>query len=425
MAGVSWRVLCRLSSIPSPRIMTAAIDPLWRQRDFRIAWSAGFVNDTGDWVLNVALPIYVFIETGSGSATALLFVCQLVVAAGLGPLGGAVVDRLDLRRCLVATNLTQAVAVLPLFAVSQDQIWPAYIVVITQAALTQVNNPANVALVPRVVHPDRLTEGNAALAASASLARLFGAPIGGLLVAWRGLGPIAIIDATSFVLVAASLSWLRSDTSPRADPDAGEQGRVRAGLRTVRTHAPLARLLSIHGVAQIAQGGFVVLFVAFMIDVLGDDGAELGLIRGTMAIGALAGSLLIARLARHVHPATLYSAGLVGMGIVSALFWNAPTVSTALAVYILLFTLSGIPGSAVSVGLLTTIQTRSPAHAIGRVVGLMGTAEAVGGATGAILAGALVDSVPLRPLLNTQAAIYVTTGVLAAVFIARHRNQHT
>ncbi|CAN5842142.1 hypothetical protein BH24ACT5_BH24ACT5_15210 [soil metagenome] len=96
-------------------------------------------------------------------------------------------------------------------------------------------------------------------------------------------------------------------------------------------------------------------------------------------------------------------------------------MSTSLVVYIALFTLSGVPGSAVSVGLFTTIQTRSPAHAIGRVVGLMGTAEAVGSATGAIVAGSLVDRVPLRPLLNAQAAIYLATGVLAAFLIARHR----
>lgn len=400
-------------------------EALWRQRDFRIAWSAGFVNDTGDWVLNVALPIFVFIETGSGSATALLFVCQLLVGAALGPVGGAIVDRLDLRWCLVATNLAQAVAVLPLLAVSQDRIWPAYAVVVAQAVLTQVNNPANVALVPRVVRPDQLTEGNAALAASASLARLLGAPIGGLLVAWRGLGPIVIIDATSFVIVAMSLSWLRSDTSPRPDPDTEQRRRVRAGLQAVRTHAPLARLLTIHGMSQIAQGGFVVLFVAFMIDVLGDDGAELGLIRGTMAIGALAGSVLIGRRAKRLDATILYSAGLLGMGVVSALFWNAPTISTALPIYIVLFTLSGIPGSAVSVGLLTTIQTNSPAHAIGRVVGLMGTADAIGSATGAIVAGALIDHAPLRPLLNAQAAIYLTSGALAAVLIARSQHERT
>ena len=274
--------------------MTPAPGSLWRQRDLRIAWSAGFVNDTGDWVLNVALPIFVFVETGSGSATALLFVCQLLVSAALGPIGGALVDRWDLRRCLVLTNIAQAIAVLPLLAVTPDRIWPAYIVVVGQAVLTQVNNPANVALIPRVVDRARLTEGNAALAAAASLARLLGAPIGGLLVAWRGLAPIVVIDAASFLIVAISLSFLRADTSPRSDAADEQEAGVRAGLRTVRAHPPLTSLLSLHGMAQIAQGGFVVLFVAFMVDVLGDDGTALGVIRGTMAIGALFGSVMMA-----------------------------------------------------------------------------------------------------------------------------------
>lgn len=87
---------------------------------------------------------------------ALLFVCQLVIGALLGPVGGAIVDRVDLRRCLVATNLAQAVTILPLVAVTPGRIWPAYIVVAVQAALTQVNNPANVALLPRLVEGDEL-----------------------------------------------------------------------------------------------------------------------------------------------------------------------------------------------------------------------------------------------------------------------------
>lgn len=399
--------------------MTTPSKPLWRQRDFRIAWSATLVNDTGDWTLIVALPIVVFVETGSGSATALLFACQLIVGACLGPVGGAIADRHDLKKCLIATNLAQAVTVLPLLTVTSDRLWPAYAVVAVQSVLTQVNNPANVALIPRVVGSDQLLEGNAGLATSASLARLLGASIGGLLVAWRGLGPIVLVDAASFVFVAISTSLLRTDTSPRADPDGDQGKRVRAGLRTVKAHPPLARLLLIHGIAQIAQGGFVVLFVAFMIEVLGDDGAGVGVVRGTMAIGALAGSLLISRLAKRVDSQVLYCAGLAGSGIVSVMFWNAPLFSSALVVYIALFALLGIPGSALAVGLLTTIQTNSPSHSLGRVFGLLGTAESLGIATGAIVAGSLIDQVALRPLLNIQAGIYLAASVLAAVLIVR------
>ena len=101
-----------------------ALSP-WRTRDFRLVWGGGFVNDVGDWLLMVALPVYVFIKSGSGSATAILFVVDLVAALVLGPVGGSLVDRWDLRRTLIATNLAQAVTLVPLLAVNADRIWPA------------------------------------------------------------------------------------------------------------------------------------------------------------------------------------------------------------------------------------------------------------------------------------------------------------
>lgn len=392
---------------------------LWRRRDVRIAWSAGFVNDTGDWVLSVGLPVYVFVETRSGATTALLFVFQLLARALLGPLGGSVVDRVDLRRCLVATNAAQALTVLPLLAVTPDRIWPAYLVIVVQAALTQVNNPANIALLPRLVDADELTRANAALGAAASLARLIGAPLGGLLVAWQGLGPIVVFDAVTFALVAVAVTFIRSDTSPVPHDGAGRDERdLRAGWRAMRSNPPLTEMFALHGCSQIAQGGFVVLFVAFVVETLGDDGAGLGVIRGTMAIGALVGAAVIARIAGRVDPPVLYGWGLVGMGIVSLAFWNAPSVTTALWVYVVLFAMSGIPGSAMSVGFVTTVQTASPPHALGRIGGLMGTADAMGTAAGSIVTGLVIDRLPLRSLVNVQAAIYLVAGAVALSLFA-------
>ncbi len=163
------------------------------------------------------------------------------------------------------------------------------------------------------------------------------------------------------------------------------------------------------------------LFVVFVIETLGDDGSGLGLIRGTMAIGALAGSAIIGRISRRVDALMLFAVGLVGLGLVSLMFWNAPSVTTSLWVYVVLFALSGIPGSALSVGLFTTIQTQSPRETVGRVVGLLGTSEAIGLGIGSIAAGALVDRVDLQPMLNGQAAIYLLAGALALLVVARQR----
>ena len=394
---------------------------IWRNRDFRIAWSAVLVNDTGDWVLAVALPVFVFVETGSGGATAILFVLQFVAGAILGPIGGSLVDRWNLRRVLTWTNLAQAVALLPLLAVTGDRIWPAYVVMGVQSTLAQLNNPANVSLLPRVVRSDQIAGANAALGAASSIARLGGAALGGVLVAWRGLGPIILVDALSFLAVAIAIQFIRADTSAAAASHEEPKGRLRTALKAVVAHPPLAHVLSLEGLAQVAQGGFVVLFVVFVIETLGDDGSGLGLIRGTMAIGALAGSAIIGRISRRVDALMLFAVGLVGLGLVSLMFWNAPSVTTSLWVYVVLFALSGIPGSALSVGLFTTIQTQSPRETVGRVVGLLGTSEAIGLGIGSIAAGALVDRVDLQPMLNGQAAIYLLAGALALLVVARQR----
>ena len=394
---------------------------LWRNRDFRIAWSAVLVNDAGDWVLAIALPVFVFVETGSGGATAILFVLQFVAGAFLGPIGGSLVDRWNLRRVLTWTNLAQAAALMPLLAITGDRIWPAYVVMGVQSTLAQLNNPANVSLLPRVVQSDQIAGANAALAAAASIARLGGAALGGVLVAWRGLGPIILVDAVSFVAAAIAIRFIQADTSAAAASHEEPKGRLRTALRSVVAHPPLAHVLSLEGLAQVAQGGFVVLFVVFMVDSLGDDGSGLGLIRGTMAVGALAGSAIIGRISKRVDALMLFAVGLLGLGLVSLMFWNAPYVTRSLWVYVVLFALSGIPGAALAVGLFTTIQTRSPRETVGRVVGLLGTSEAIGLGIGSIVAGALVDRVNLQPMLNGQAAIYLLTGALALLVVARQK----
>lgn len=395
---------------------------LWRNRDFRIAWSAGLINDVGDWVLAIALPVFVFVETRSGAAIAILFVLRFVAGAVLGPIGGSLVDRWNLRRVLIWTNLAQAIALMPLLAVSADRIWPAYVVMGAQSALAQLNNPANISLLPRVVTSDQLTGANAALSAAASIARLAGAGLGGVLVASGSLLPVIVVDALSFVGVAIAVRFIKAETSPAGASHSERKGRLREALNTVVAHPPLAAVLSLHGLAQIAQGAFVVLFVVFLVETLGDDGSGLGLIRGTMAIGALIGAALIGRVSKHTNAYTLFAVGLLGMGLVSLVFWNAPYMTTTLWVYVVLFALSGIPGSALTVGLFTTIQSRSPRPTIGRVVGLLGSSEAIGVAVGSIGAGVLVDHVSLGSILNAQAAIYLTAGALAMLFVARHRD---
>jgi predicted MFS family arabinose efflux permease len=341
---------------------------IWRNRNFQLVWGGSFVNNVGDWLLMVALPVYVFTATDSGAATAALFVIELAVAVLLGPLGGSIVDRLDLPRTLIVTNLAQAAALLPLLTVTEARVWPAYIVAGVQAALARVNNPAGAALLPRLVARHQLLKANAAMATANSLARLIGAPIGGIAVELGGLRGVVVADGLTFVAVAVATWFVHvtaraSDTHGSSNVDETEARPgpgVRAAWPLIRRTKPLPALLSLTAMCQLAQGMFLVLFVVFVVEELGGGGGAVGLIRGTMAVGGIAGGIAIARLARRLDAAVLLAAGLLGMGLVSLITWNMPELSTALWVYMLLFATAGPAGAALSVGILTIAQRATP-----------------------------------------------------------------
>ena len=139
----------------------------------------------------------------------------------------------------------------------------------------------------------------------------------------------------------------------------------------------------------------------------------MGVGRGSLAIGAIAGAALIGKSANRLGPVRILAMGYLGMGMISLLFWNAPAVTTDLYVYLLVFAVAGVPGAAIGIGVNTLLQLLSPREMLGRVVGFAGALGAVARSLGAIAGGLLVDQLPLVGLLDSQAFIYIVSGVLA------------
>src|SRR5881398_2582850 len=111
---------------------------LLRRRDFALVWTATLISATGDWVLFIGLPIYVYQLTGSTLATSAMFVAELVPQIALGSVAGVFVDRWDRKRTMVVANLVLTVALLPLaFVRSADHVWIVYVVAFTESLLAR------------------------------------------------------------------------------------------------------------------------------------------------------------------------------------------------------------------------------------------------------------------------------------------------
>jgi MFS family permease len=166
---------------------------------------------------------------------------------------------------------------------------------------------------------------------------------------------------------------------------------------------------------SVAQGMFLVLFVVYVLDVLGGSEADTGLLRGVQAIGGLAAGFALATVARRVAPAALLGWGSIALGLVSAVIWNLWLVTTSLGLYVGLFVLVGAPGVAAGAGVLSEMQSAVAPERAGRVLSTAFAAIATFTTVGALLAGTLVATTGPALLLNIQAGVYVLAGVLMLV----------
>ncbi|GHF92301.1 MULTISPECIES: MFS transporter [Amycolatopsis] len=379
---------------------------------FARLWVAAFFGETAEWMLQVALPVYVFQRTGSAATTALSIVLGLLPAVLLSPVAGVVADRWDRRAVLFGVCVGLALVALPL--VAEPGVTVVYAVMAAQAALASVFEPARNALVPELVGVADVTAANGLMSVNGSVARLAGGWAGGALLGFGGLADVMI----GYLAVLAVAAALLAKPFHRVAAPAASSARepvVRAwldGLRELTRNHRLRRTGLALVFTSLAQGMFLVLFVVYVLDVLGGSEADAGLLRGVQAIGGLVAGFAVATVARRVAPAALLGWGSVVLGLLSAVIWNLSLVTTALGLYVGLFALAGAPGVVVGAGVLSEIQSAVAPERAGRVLSTTFAAVATFTTAGALLAGALVAMTGPAVLLNVQAGVYVLAGLL-------------
>lgn len=384
------------------------------------------VNEIGDWILELALPLYVFLETGSGPLTAAVYIVRLVVEVLCGPIGGRLADTWRLKRTLVGTNLLQAGALLPLLLVTPDRVWPVFVTVVAQGVIGSINDPASFAVLPRLVDDDRLVAANGALRGGASLARLIGAAAGGVAVEFGGMATVVAADAATFLIGAVTAGLLsdradqRPTVEPGEDPDSATvDPSIRAGLREVRATPGLTALIWARGLAFAGFGAFPLLFIVFVTETLDGDGADVGFLRASVAITGLAAAALISRHGDRIAAEDLMTVGYLGLGLLAFVVVNMPSLTTALWVYFIVYGATGFPNIASAVGVSTTAQRISPPEVLGRVGGFMAATGSLAVGLGALASGVLVEVFSARTLLNVQSGLFVLVAAIAYRFIRR------
>lgn len=381
--------------------------------------AAGLLSEIGDWMLFIALPLYVLSLTGSSLVTATVFALELVPTVVVAPLAGVLVDRCEPWRLMSAVAGLQAVALLPLLLVgSAADLWIVYAVVVAESVLGTVIEPCRSATAARLVSRADLMALNQGFGMLSSVARLVGGPLGGLVLGVHGIDGVLVADAATFAGVAA-LFAVRPPRRASARVPSQPPARPRVlrewaeGCAVVARTPLLRRTMVVVALSALAQGAFVVLFVLFVVRDLGGSEADVGVLRGIQAVGALAGGVLLGAVIRRLDAGRLLAVSLAGIGALSLLIWNLPALTTAFGVYIGLFAAVGLPGLGTMTGLLTLAQAHAPAAVRGRVLSTLFAVFGGTQAVGMLIAGLVGTGAGLTVALEIQGATILLAAALA------------
>ena len=135
---------------------------LAENRNYRLLWFGQIVSQLGDWFNSVAIYALLLELTGTATSVALMIIVQFLPMAVIGPVAGVVVDRVNRRRLMIATDVLRGLAVLVLLMVRRpDQVWMVYLVMGTVVSLTAFFEPARTAVIPSVTTRSELLTANA------------------------------------------------------------------------------------------------------------------------------------------------------------------------------------------------------------------------------------------------------------------------
>lgn len=397
-----------------------------RHRDFALLWIAGLVSVAGDYALIAALPLHAYALTNSAVATGAVFAASLLPRILFGSVAGVFVDRWDRKRAMIAADLLRAVLLLPLLlVVSADLLWLLYLVRAGTGMLGLIFEPAESALLPRLVGEDRLVTANALNSLNNNLGRLVGPAVGGVLYATGGLSTVVLVDSLSFAISAVFIAAIRANARPERSDDGPLGGSAvarmvsewRAGLQVIGQNRVLSAIFMAFGIGLLGEGTFEVGLVPLVVDIFKGGAEGVGILLSAQAIGGIIAGALVAKVAEKVTPRWLMAGGLIALGLTDLGMVNSATLApagvSALTLASGFMILAGFPavaGTAATNGLL---QMETSDEFRGRVFGALGTVEGISILASLAIGGFAVDAVGPVPVLSAGAVAWIIGGMIA------------
>jgi len=332
--------------------------------DYRRLWLGGALSGVGSTITSTAVPIQTYDLTHSSLAVGLLGLATGMPIILLGLFGGALADRVDRRKLVLASSfclmfLSLILALQSLLKL--NALWLLYVLVALQSCIVSVSAPASRAMTPGLVPKDQIGAASALSQLSFQNSLLLGPLLAGTIVATVGLQAAYSTDAVTFIFALYAVLRLPAMPAKARSSPPGIRAVIE-GLRFLRKQPVLTTVLLVDLNAMIF-GMPRALFPALAVTHFGGGAETVGMLYAAPALGGIVGGILSGPLTRVTKQGL---AVLVAAGV-----WGLACAAFALASYlwlsVFLLAIAGIADMATGVFRRTILQENSPDSLRGRI----------------------------------------------------------
>ena len=384
---------------------------------FRRVWTAAVLFALGQWMERVAVGWFVLDSTGSVFLTALVWSVRMLPNLVLGPVAGALSDRLPRARVLAAAALVKAVVLAAIgvaVLTGHDSVPLLFTLVALSGATMAFQISSLQALAADTVGRERLASAVSLTSFGQRSVGAVGAVGGGLLI--TTLGPAFTFALAVVPVVTAASIYVRLPAGGRRVASQPLLSDVADGLRLLVTVRLVSVLLGLMVVVEILGFSYHSLLPVIASAVLDVGPVGLGTLVSATALGSLAGTGALTLMADMRRKGPLLVGVVFSFGVLLVALAGSDRFVLSIVI------VAGIGAMAAMVDALEWIllQASVPDGMRGRVLGGWNLAIGIG-VIGPIALGALADVAGVQWAIGASGALLATAALIIAVGARRLR----
>ncbi len=374
----------------------------------------------GNFILKLALSMYVLEVTGSAAIFAGILSAATIPTILLSPLGGILADRADRRNVMVALDVLTGVSVLcaALFISENNAIAVISTLLIILSILGAFETPTVQACIPTMLQGDNIMKGNAVVNQVASLSYLIAPMLGGVLYAMLGLKPVMYASVVCFFITALFECFIKLSYQ-RIQNQGGvlqivKQDFLSSMQYITKEQTSISKMLLLTALSRFFVMGITIVGLPFLVrTVLGFNPKYYGAAESALAVATILGSIAAGVLAEKlkIHKLSVLLATL-GIFIIPAGIVFLLPVNVIIKYGVTVVSFCGMQAviSIFSIFAVSIIQQRTPNHLIGKVMAYTSTVTLCVQPIGQIVYGFLFD--------RFYSAVYfvlIPTGIIVCI----------